>query len=579
MGPGVSRTEVRKLQHVDQQRVAGYLLEDYIGQGDCAAVHRARDERLGRAVAVKILVPELARDAAFRTRLFRESRAAAAIGHPGILPVYEAGDAAGTVYLAMRYVRGGDVRSLLNRLGPPPPSSVWQVIAQVAAALDAAHAHGLIHRDVKPANMLLEAVDGGAPASSWADYDLGHVYLADFGMSRDAPPESIIATGQYAGTLDYLSPEQVRERDVDGRADLYSLACAAFEMLCGMPPFGQDQGLTVLYAQLYAPPPAVTALRPGLPAAVDKVLATALAKDPADRYASCGEFAAEMGAALGLGGARSGPGLGLGDGAGPPGSGEPGSGSGEAVGSAAGPGGPEPDSGPGAPGGRDFEDGPGRVRTRLRSVVIMLILAAVVAAAAAVTTNLVLMHRRATAASSPAVTPSSAPASSAPASSSPPASSASPTPVAVLASRQAAAVNTLLGSSAATRAALQRAVSQAGNCANVSGAVGQIQDVVNERSAEYNQAKALVTSALADGATLKSDLLAALRDSLNADRDYLSWARQQQNPGCTPSAPSSTFTAAYNADQQAGSAKEAFLRVWNPVAARYGLPQKSPASI
>jgi len=217
-------------------------------------------------VVVKILAPELARDAAFRARLFRESRAAAAMGHPGILPVYEAGDVDGTVYLAMRYIRGADARSLLNRLGPPPPSSAWHIIAQVASTLDAAHAGGLIHRDVKPANMLLEArseVPEGSEGSEgsmpdWADYDLDHVYLSDFGMSRDSPPEEIIATGQFAGTLDYLAPEQVRGSALDGRADLYSLACAGFELLCGTTPFGQDQGLTVLYAQLYAPPPAAT---------------------------------------------------------------------------------------------------------------------------------------------------------------------------------------------------------------------------------------------------------------------------------------------------------------------------------
>ena len=534
-------------------------------------------------------MPELARDAGFRTRLFRESRAAAAIGHPGILPVYAAGDADGTVYVAMHYVRGGDVRSLLNRLGPPPPAYAWQIIAQVAAALDAAHARGLIHRDVKPANMLLEARDSAASGMpDWADYDLKHVYLSDFGMSRDAPPEEIIATGQYAGTLDYLAPELVRERAVDGRADLYSLACAAFELLCGAPPFGQDQGLTVLYAQLYAPPPAATALRPGLPAAVDAVLATALAKDPGDRYPSCGQFAAELRAALG---APSAPGASAAPG--PPtvprlpaAPALPADRSrSRATAGPAGPAGPvadlDPGPGPGPVDGwdpadseddQDPADGAGG-RHRLRSAVFMVILAAVVAVIAAVTTNLVLAHRHTTAAASPAATtaaPSPTPASSSP-------SSAPPSPSAtVVASRQAAAVNKLLSSSAAARTALQHAVSQAGSCTNVSGAVSQIQGVVTERGAEYNQAVALSTSALANGATLKSDLLTVLRDSLNADRDYLRWAQQQLDPGCTQGAPSSAFTAA---DQQAGTAKNAFLQVWNPIAARYGLPQKSATSI
>ncbi len=517
--------------------------------------------------------------------MFRESRAAAQIGHPGILPVYAAGDADGTVYVAMHYVRGSDVRSLLNRLGPPPVVYVGQIVAQVAAALDAAHARGLIHRDVKPANVLVEAfdrADGRTP--DWADYDIEHVYLSDFGMGRDAPPEEIIATGQYAGTLDYLAPELVRERGVDGRADQYSLACAAFEMLCGTPPFGQDQGLTVLYAQLYAPPPAASALRPGLPAAADAVLATALAKDPAERYATCGQFAGELRAALGASAASAAsgayaapepptvPGLLAAPGL-PAGRSRPR----EPAGSAA-------DLDPGAVADwdavddLDAVDGQGPVdggggRHRLRSAGIMLVLAVVVAVLAAVITNLVLTHRHSTAAASPAAT--TAPPSPAPTSPSPSPASRSPSAAAV-ASQQAAAVNKLLSSSAAARTALQHAVSQAGSCTNVSGAVSGIQRVVNERGTEYNQAVALSTSALANGAALKSDLLTVLRDSLNADRDYLRWAQQQNNPGCTPAAPSGTFTTA---DQQAGTAKKAFLQLWNPIAAKYGLPQKSPTSI
>jgi serine/threonine protein kinase len=542
-------------------------------------------------VAVKILAPELASDAAFRTRLFRESRAAAAMGHPGILPVYEAGDVDGTVYLAMRYIRGADARSLLNRLGPPPPSSAWQIIAQVASTLDAAHAGGLIHRDVKPANMLLEARSEGSEGSEgsvpdWAGYDLDHVYLSDFGMSRDSPPEEIIATGQFAGTLDYLAPEQVRGSALDGRADLYSLACAGFELLCGTTPFGQDQGLTVLYAQLYAPPPAATALRPGLPAAVDRVLATALAKEPADRYATCGQFADELHAALGL----AAPGL-------------PGERSrpGESAGTAADPGvedGQDPEDGQDTEDRQDMKDGqdtedrqdtegwqdtegrqggPRRLRARLSSGVMMLILAVVVAVLAAVTTDLILSNRTTTA----------GPAVSSPAATTPSPASASPSPVSVsqppltaaTASRQAAAVNSLLSSSAAARAALQHAVSQADSCTGVPAAVSQIQNVVSKRSAEYQQAVGLSTSALANGVMLKSDLIAALRDSLNADKDYLTWAQQQLKPGCTPAAKSNTFTAAYLADQQAGAAKEAFLRMWNPIAAKYGIQQKSPDSI
>ena len=260
--------------------IAGYRLGEYVGQGAAAVVRLARDERQDRTVAVKILGPELARDDAFTSGLLRTSRAAGALGHPHVLPVYEADEAGGTVYIAMRYVSGGDARSLLSRLGPLPVDWAWEVIAQAGAALDAAHAHGLVHGDVKPANLLLEA-PGGALLGG-----LGHVYVSDFGMSRAASPGEIIATGPLAGGLDYLAPEQLEGDALGGATDLYSLACTGFELLCGTPPFGQDQGLTVLYAQLYAPPPPAAERRPDLPAAVDNVLARALAKDPADRYAT-----------------------------------------------------------------------------------------------------------------------------------------------------------------------------------------------------------------------------------------------------------------------------------------------------
>ena len=283
-------------------RIAGYRLDKYLGQGSTAAVYLAQNKRLHRRVALKVLAPDLARDTAFRTRVIRESRAAAAVDHPHIVPVYEADEASGTLYVAMRYVRGGDARSLLNRLGPLPFGHAWHIIAQIASALDAAHAHGLVHRDVRPGNILLDASDtaNGGTSQRAGDCGFGHAYLSDFGMSKDFSPAEIIATGQYAGTLDYTAPEQIEGRGLDGRADLYSLACTAFELLSGTPPFGPDQGLTLMYAQLYALPPSATARRPELPGAVDLVLATALAKNPADRYPSCGQFAGELRAALGL---------------------------------------------------------------------------------------------------------------------------------------------------------------------------------------------------------------------------------------------------------------------------------------
>ncbi|HEY6297570.1 MAG TPA: protein kinase, partial [Streptosporangiaceae bacterium] len=286
--------------------IAGYLLEGYIGQGGTGAVYLARDERLGRKVAFKVVAPELARDDAFRVRFLRESREATVVGHPHIIPVYQAGEADGMVYLAMRYVQDGNVRSLVSRSGSLDSAQAWSIIAQVASALDAAHAHGLIHRDVKPASMLVDAsgeLDSSTPYQAGRG-DVAHVYLSDFGMSMP-PPAETGATGQFTGNLDYVAPEQIRGRALDGRTDLYSLACAGFELLCGTPPFVQDQGLTVMYDQLYVPPPSATVRRPDLPVAVDAVLTRALAKNPADRYATCGEFAEELQAALGLRPARS----------------------------------------------------------------------------------------------------------------------------------------------------------------------------------------------------------------------------------------------------------------------------------
>ena len=271
--------------------IAGYRLEDRIGQSGMAVVYRAHDVRLNRRVALKLLAPALAADAGFRERFAGEALAAAAVEDPHIIPVFEAGEADGVLFIAMRYVGGGDVLSLVRRDGPLPLPRVAAVISPVAAALDAAHAAGLVHRDVKPANMLLD-VRPGRP---------DHVYLSDFGLSKESLAASgLTGSGHFIGTLDYISPEQIEGRPVDGRADQYALACAAFELLAGEPPFGRDQGLAVIAAHLSAPPPPVSARRTGLWAGVDWVLARALAKAPSDRYATCGDFASALRAALGL---------------------------------------------------------------------------------------------------------------------------------------------------------------------------------------------------------------------------------------------------------------------------------------
>jgi serine/threonine protein kinase len=272
-------------------RIAGYRLEEQIGQGGMAVVFRAQDERLERQVALKILAPALAADEAFRHRFIRESRSAAAADDPHIIPVFEAGDADGVLFIAMRYVPGGDVGALVKRVGPLPVARAAAIISGAASALDTAHAVGLVHRDVKPTNMLLDA-RAGRP---------DHVYLSDFGLSKGPlSTAELSGSGRFIGTLNYCAPEQIQGHRVDARTDEYALACTAFELLAGGPPFYRDEDMAVLYAQVSQPPPRLASLRSDVPPAVDEVIVRALAKAPEDRYASCGEFADALRMALGL---------------------------------------------------------------------------------------------------------------------------------------------------------------------------------------------------------------------------------------------------------------------------------------
>jgi serine/threonine protein kinase len=272
-------------------RIAGYRIEEQIGSGGMAVVFRALDERLGRQVALKVLAPALSADEAFRQRFIRESQLAAAVDDPHIIPVFEAGDADGVLFIAMRYVPGGDAGTLVRRLGPLPPVRAAAIVSAVASALDAAHAAGLVHRDVKPGNMLVDARPGRAD----------HVYLADFGLTKGLlSSASLTGTGHFVGTLDYCAPEQIQGQQADARTDEYALACAAFTLLAGEPPFPRDGSTAVMYAQLWTPPPLLAARRPDLPPAVDEVLQRALAKAPEARYDSCGRFAAALRVALGL---------------------------------------------------------------------------------------------------------------------------------------------------------------------------------------------------------------------------------------------------------------------------------------
>jgi YVTN family beta-propeller protein len=257
---------------------AGYRLMEEIGRGGMGVVFRARDDVLDRSVAVKLVGAEFARDDGFRERFIVESRLAASLDHPNVVPVYGAGEVGGRLFLAMRYVQGRDLRQLLGEEAPLAPTRAFSICGQVADALDAAHERGLVHRDVKPSNVLLDERE--------------HAYLADFGLTRRVHGDGL-GPGRSVGTPAYVAPEQIEGKRLDGRADQYSLACVLYECLTGEPPFRRATVTATLYAHLDAEPPG----HPGL----EHVFAKALAKDPRGRYASCAEFVRAAQKALGLG--------------------------------------------------------------------------------------------------------------------------------------------------------------------------------------------------------------------------------------------------------------------------------------
>src|SRR3954447_10526072 len=262
--------------------VAGHRIVSLLGEGSTGAVYLA--ERDGEQVALKVLSPEFARDERFRKRFMRESEIAAGLSHDHVVPILGFGEADGELYLAMRHVEGSDLRALLAREGALEPTRALDLLGQIGDALDEAHARGLVHRDVKPANIL---VDGE------------HAYLADFGLAKHASSASSL-TGErsFVGTIAYVAPEQVKGEKVDGRADVYSLGCMLHEALAGAPPFDRESELAVVYAHLNELPPRASDVRPALPEQLDPVLRRAMAKDPRRRYASCGEMIDAARAAL-----------------------------------------------------------------------------------------------------------------------------------------------------------------------------------------------------------------------------------------------------------------------------------------
>jgi serine/threonine-protein kinase len=267
---------------------AGYRLEGVAGEGGMGRVYRATQMALNRQVALKLIVPELADEPAFRARFERESQLAASIDHPNVIPVYEAGEAEGRLFIAMRWVKGTDLRSVILSEGRLDPDRAVAIVEQVAAALDAAHSEGLVHRDVKPANVMLTATHGQE-----------HAYLTDFGLTkRTASNTALTRTGHFVGTPDYMPPEQIKGEGADARADVYALGCLLFHALTGRAPFERDNEVAKMYAHLHDPPPSAAATLPGTPLALDAVIARALAKEAGERYPSAGDLGRAARAAL-----------------------------------------------------------------------------------------------------------------------------------------------------------------------------------------------------------------------------------------------------------------------------------------
>ncbi len=272
-------------------RIGGYKILEVLGRGGMSVVYLAEHEGLRRKVALKLLAPQLSADERFQERFVRESQLAASLDHPNVIPIYEAGEADGYLFIAMRYVDGTDLRKPIRATGALSTERTLAILRQVAAALDAAHRRGLVHRDVKPGNVLvarMETLEGSE-----------QVYLSDFGLTKRASSLSgVTGTGQFIGTLDYAAPEQFQGRRLDARTDVYSLGAMLFECLTGHPPFRRENDASLMHAHLTETPPAVTDERAELPGAIDTVIARAMAKDPTDRYQTAGELAADAADAL-----------------------------------------------------------------------------------------------------------------------------------------------------------------------------------------------------------------------------------------------------------------------------------------
>src|SRR2546423_1676541 len=281
---------------------AGYRVRAVLGRGGMSVVYQAENLRLSSVIALKVLAPELAADDVFRARFLEESRIAASLNQPNVTPSYDMGSQDELLYIAMRYVSGTDLRQMIKKRGRLAPPTALFLLGQTARALDTAHRLGLVHRDVKPGNMLIERGAG--------EGDPDHVYLADFGITKHAMSRTgLTSTGQFLGTIDYVAPEQIRGASVLGLADQYSLGCVLYECLTGRVPFEKDLDAAIIWAHVEEMPAMPTALRPELPPGIDEVFGRVLSKQPGGRYGSCREFIDAARVALGISGPRTGSSL------------------------------------------------------------------------------------------------------------------------------------------------------------------------------------------------------------------------------------------------------------------------------
>jgi serine/threonine protein kinase len=250
---------------------AGYEVESVVGAGGIGILYRARQLKLDLPVALNLVESDVARDPIIRERLRREARAVAALDHPNVVPLYEAGEDGGTVFIATRWVEGTELGTLIHDEGPLEPGRAARTAAQIAAALQVAHDHGLVHRDIKPSNVILTSED--------------HVYVTDFGLAKRAGTAAgLTRADQMLGTVDYIAPEQVEGSEPDARGDVYALACVLYEMLAGEAPFASHKGgMAKMWAQVNAEPQPVRERRPDVPPALEDVIALGLSKTPEDR--------------------------------------------------------------------------------------------------------------------------------------------------------------------------------------------------------------------------------------------------------------------------------------------------------